>query len=178
MVLLSPSSAARSNNSRHPPMERVNTPQPDYEDSADSGIHGVDGSIPDYERVGTSSCKDCAAGKCHTKFIHLPARRNQKKRRKIAAGIEAGSHLFDPAGTIFVRSEDEVVAASVKERRQAKAPQVPPPTGRSDQSLKRPTLRETFTEDKSFVIRFQGHNDRWDRGSEERSKGCGIKETT
>ncbi|KAK7503619.1 hypothetical protein BaRGS_00005158 [Batillaria attramentaria] len=54
--------------------ERSSTPQPDYEDSADSGVHGVEGSIPDYDMVGASSCKDCAMGKCHTKFIHIPGR--------------------------------------------------------------------------------------------------------
>ncbi|KAK7102986.1 hypothetical protein V1264_021128 [Littorina saxatilis] len=69
MVLLSPSSAMKT--PKTTAGERSTTPQPDYEDSADSGIHGVDGSIPEYDMVGASSCKDCAAGKCHTKFIHL-----------------------------------------------------------------------------------------------------------
>ena len=59
------------NTPKTPGVDRASTPQPDYEDSADSGIHGVDGSIPEYDMVGASSCKDCAAGKCHTKFIHI-----------------------------------------------------------------------------------------------------------
>lgn len=50
-------------------VKRIGKPAPASEESGE-----VQRSVPEYDMVGTSSCTDCAAGKCHTKFIHLPGR--------------------------------------------------------------------------------------------------------